>query len=104
VTTTPIASPLALVDLVRERLVAALAPESIEVFDDSAAHAGHRGVIESGGGGHFEVFVVSQAFEGRATVARHRMLYAALADLIPARIHALSIRALTPGEAAPAPD
>lgn len=98
-TAAPTAS-VALVDLVRERLTAALAPESLDVFDDSAAHVGHRGVVESGGGGHFDVFVVSEAFSGKPVVARHRLLYAALADLMPQRIHALSIRALTPAEAA----
>ncbi len=99
-TAAPSSPPLA--DVVRDRLAAALAPEALDVFDDSAAHAGHRGVVESGGGGHFDVYVVSEAFVGRPVVARHRLLYAALADLMPHRIHALSIRALTPAEAAAA--
>lgn len=93
---------LPLADEIRARLAAALAPESLDVLDDSAGHAGHQGVVESGGGGHFDVFVVSDAFSGRTVVARHRLLYAALADLMPHRIHALSIRALTPAEAAAA--
>ncbi len=84
--------------LIRERL-SALKPETVEIHDDSATHAGHAGARESGGG-HFEVMVVSDAFEGRSTIARHRMIYAAVSDLIPARIHALSIRAYTPREAA----
>jgi BolA protein len=89
---------LSIDQLIRERL-SALAPEAVEIYDDSRDHAGHAGARESGGG-HFEVVVVSGLFEGRSPVARHRMIYDAVSDLIPARIHALSIRAYTPQEAA----
>jgi BolA family transcriptional regulator, general stress-responsive regulator len=85
-----------LADLIRERL-APLAPATLEIFDDSAEHAGHAGVLESGGG-HFEVLLVSPAFAGKSAVARHRMVYQAVADLIPHRVHALAIRAYAPGE------
>ena len=84
-------------DLIRERL-ATLAPTRLEIRDDSAAHAGHAGARESGGG-HFEVMLVSDAFIGRNAVARHRLVYQALADLIPQSVHALSIQAYTPEEA-----
>lgn len=83
-------------DLIRERL-ARLAPVKLDIRDDSAQHAGHAGAQESGGG-HFEVMLVSEAFTGRNAVARHRLVYQAVADLMPQRIHALAIRAYTPKE------
>jgi len=84
------------VDLIRERLTV-LRPEALEVFDDSHEHAGHAGARESGGG-HFQVYLVSEAFEGKNKVARHRMIYDAVNDLMPGKIHALAIRAFTPAE------
>lgn len=86
---------MSLVALIRERL-AALAPEVLDVVDDSAAHAGHAGARD--GGGHFQVLIVTAAFTGRAGVARHRLVYDAVRDLMPARIHALAITARTPDE------
>lgn len=83
-------------DLIRERL-APLAPAKLEIYDDSADHAGHAGARESGGG-HFEVLLVSDIFAGKSAVARHRLVYQSVADLIPHRIHALAIRAYTPQE------
>jgi len=83
--------------VLRERL-AALSPVSLEVTDDSAAHAGHAGAAP-GGNTHWSVAIVSRAFEGKPTVARHRMVYAALGELMNNPIHALQIRALAPGEA-----
>ena len=83
-------------ELIRQRL-ASLSPEGLEIFDDSHEHAGHAGARESGGG-HFQVFIVSDSFEGKNKVARHRMIYQAVSDLMPAKIHALAIRAYTPGE------
>lgn len=86
-----------LADEIRARLQA-LAPESLEVFDDSADHAGHAGARESGGG-HFQVVIVAAAFTGKSRLARHRLVYDPLRDLMPARIHALAITALAPEEA-----
>ncbi len=83
-------------ELIRERL-ASLKPQALEIFDDSHEHAGHAGAQESGGG-HFQVFLVSEAFEGKNKVARHRMIYEAVHDLMPGKIHALAIRAFTPAE------
>ena len=83
-------------ELIRERL-AALSPQGLEIFDDSHEHAGHVGAQESGGG-HFQVFIVSDAFEAKSKIARHRMIYQAVGDLMPAKIHALAIRAYTPAE------
>jgi BolA family transcriptional regulator, general stress-responsive regulator len=84
-----------MLDLIRERL-ASLDPEALEVFDDSHEHVGHAGAKE--GGGHFQLLIVSRAFAGQGAVARHRLVYRALADLMPKRIHALAIRAFAPGE------
>ncbi|NIO41634.1 MAG: BolA/IbaG family iron-sulfur metabolism protein [Burkholderiales bacterium] len=83
-------------NLIRERL-AVLAPRSLEISDDSHEHAGHAGARESGGG-HFRVFVVSDAFEGKTKVARHRMIYQTVSDLMPGKIHALAIQAYTAAE------
>lgn len=80
---------------IRERL-AALEPETIELADESAAHAGHAGA--QAGGGHFRLTIVSPQFRGRDTLARHRMIYGALAPMMKREIHALSIRALSPEE------
>ena len=85
-------------DRLTERLHSALEPDQLEVIDDSHRHAGHAGA--RGGQGHFSVDIVSAAFAGKAPLARHRLVYAALDDLMQADIHALSIRARTPDEAA----
>jgi BolA family transcriptional regulator, general stress-responsive regulator len=82
--------------VMRERL-AALHPESLEIADDSAAHAGHAGAAP-GGNTHWSVTIVSKSFAGKPTIARHRMVYAALGDLMDNPIHALQIRARAPEE------
>ena len=82
-------------DLIRERL-SRLAPDALEVFDDSQEHAGHAGAKD--GGGHFQLVIVSRNFAGKNAVARHRLVYEALGDLMPKQIHALAIRAYTPEE------
>jgi len=82
------------IDLLRQRL-AVLQPESITIEDDSHRHAGHAGARE---GGHYQLQIVAQAFAGKSTIARHRMIYDAAGDLMRGRIHALSIRAKEPGE------
>jgi BolA protein len=94
----PVAAPDERVELIRQRITAALAPSSLSVTDDSHRHAGHEGARD--GRGHFTVDIVSSAFDGRAPLARHRMVYAALGELMATDIHALAIRARTPGEAA----
>ena len=83
-------------ELIRERL-AVMQPTALHVVDDSASHAGHAGARESGGG-HFHLTIVSQAFQGKNPLARHRMVYAALSDLMQQRIHALQIEAMTPDQ------
>ena len=83
------------VALLREKL-APLAPERLEIVDESARHAGHAGARS--GGGHYQLLIVSAAFVGKNTVARHRLVYDALGDLMRSKIHALGIKALTPDE------
>lgn len=80
---------------IRQRL-AVLAPTHIELDDESALHAGHAGA--KGGGGHYRLRIVASAFAGKNTVARHRLVYQALGDLMKQRIHALAIEARTPEE------
>lgn len=82
--------------LIHQRL-AVLAPNRIELIDDSARHAGHQGA--KGGGAHYRLLIVSPAFAGQSRLARHRMVHDALGDLMRERIHALSIKALSPDEA-----
>lgn len=78
----------------RARLEAALAPEQLEIHDESHKHVGHAGARD--GRGHFSCTIVSAAFAGKLPLERHRMVYEALDDLMLTDIHALSIRALTP--------
>ena len=85
------------IERIRERLSQALAPLSLEVTDDSHKHAGHAGA--RGGQGHFGVDIVSAAFVGKLPLARHRLVYAALGEMMQTDIHALAIRARTPDEA-----
>ena len=83
------------INLMKQRL-AALSPEHIEIVDESALHAGHAGARS--GGGHYQLTLISPAFAGQSSVARHRAIYQALGDLMTTRIHALSITALAPDE------
>ena len=77
----------------------ALSPSLIEVTDDSASHAGHAGARDHAertgavDGTHFELTIVSDAFAGKSLVARHRMIYELLAELMQTHIHALKIDA-----------
>jgi BolA protein len=79
----------AMVGEIRARLVAAFSPSELEVVDEGHLHAGHTGE----GKGHFHVRIVSAAFTGVLPIRRHRMIYAALDDLMNRGIHALSIDA-----------
>ena len=85
---------MSMVDSLRERL-AVLAPERLDIRDDSARHAGHAGARE---GGHYAVAIISARFAGLATMQRHRLVYDAVGDLMRNGIHALSISARTPEE------
>lgn len=81
------------------RRLQALEPDRLDVVDDSRRHAGHAGAAD--GRGHFSVMVVSKRFAGLATLRRHRLVYEVVGDLMATDIHALSIRALAPGEPVP---
>jgi BolA protein len=78
----------------RERLQA-LRPLRLDLRDESGQHAGHAGARPSGGS-HWQLTIVSEAFRGKSAVARHRMVYEALGDLMKQDVHALRIEALAP--------
>jgi len=78
-------------------LEARLTPEHIEIIDESAQHAGHAGAAP-GGETHFRLVIVAQAFQGHSRIARHRLVNETLQGLLATRIHALSLRLLTPEE------
>jgi BolA protein len=81
---------------IRRRL-AALQPQQLELVDESEAHRGHAG-YRDGGGTHWRLTIVSPAFAGQSTVARHRLVYQALGELMQHPIHALAISARAPEE------
>ncbi|MCF6203683.1 MAG: BolA family transcriptional regulator [Methylococcaceae bacterium] len=83
-------------ELIKQKLNQAINPESIEIIDDSAAHAGHTGARK--GGGYFNVTIVAEAFNDKTLVQRHQLIYQALGDMMKSEIHALGINALTPSE------
>ncbi len=79
--------------LIRQRVDEVLKPESLELIDDSHMHVGHGAK-----GGHYSIKIVSNAFEGKGMLQRHRLVYDAVGDLMAGEIHALSIDAKTPTE------
>ena len=85
-------APEVIVSRIREHLSA----ESVEIDDQSHLHAGHAGA--AGGGGHYEVTLVASCFKGLNTLARHRLVYEAVGDLMKKEIHALSIQAYSAQE------
>ena len=82
---------------IRSCLSESFSPDEIEVRDDSALHAGHAGARD--GGGHYSLHIVASAFAGHGTLARHRMIYQTLGDMMKKEIHALAIKAVTAAEA-----
>ena len=86
-------------DIITEKLTSAFSPQSLKVVDESHLHAGHAGSRE-GGQTHYRVYIVSNAFEGKSRVDRHRMINTALAAELAGSVHALAIHAAAPGEAA----
>ena len=84
---------------IESKLRATLAPDQLEIVDESDHHRGHAGWRE-GGQSHFRITIVSCAFAGQSRIERHRRVNAILADELSGPVHALSIRALTPDEAA----
>lgn len=84
------------VERIRQALEAGLAPVELVVTDDSHLHVGHEGARD--GRGHYSVRIVSAAFAGKPSLARHRAVYAALGAMMATDIHALQIQASAPGE------
>jgi len=85
---------MSLTETIKDRL-AALNPINLEIQDDSALHAGHKG---NSGGGHFNVKIVSFQFSQKSQIMRHRLIYQTLTDLMPQQIHAISIQAISPDD------
>ena len=84
-------------DIIATKLIAAFAPESLHVEDESHLHEGHAG-HRPGGETHFRLYIVARAFRGKSRLERHRMINAALANELKGRVHALAIHAAAPGE------
>lgn len=82
------------VERIRQELQQQLQPQFLEIVDDAAQHAGHA----HEGSGHFTVHITAAAFAGKPRLQRHRMVYAALGNLMQSDIHALSIKAAAPEE------
>jgi BolA protein len=87
-------------DELQQRLLARFPDARLSLSDDSHLHAGHTG--SAGGAGHFTVSIVSDGFAGLGRVARHRLVYDAVAEWMPHRVHALIVKAITPAESAAA--
>jgi BolA protein len=85
---------MSLIDDITERLQV-LEPSTLEITDESTLHTGHQG---NGGGGHFMLQITSSHFCGKSLIMRHRLIYQTLTDLIPHKIHALSIHATATDE------
>ena len=81
----------------RSRLSEHLKTDQVDVIDDSHLHAGHAGARD--GHGHYRVRIIAEAFDGLRPIQRHQLVYRSLGDMMQTDIHALSITALTPGEA-----
>ena len=85
---------MSMAERIRKRL-AILAPEHLDIEDDSASHAGHAG---AGSGGHYNVIIIASCFSGKTRIQRQRMVYEAIGDLMQNGIHALALKTLTPDE------
>lgn len=90
-------------ETIKAKLLAALAPATVRVVDDSARHAGHAGA-RPGGETHFNVEVEAAVFAGKSRIERQRWIHAILADELAGPVHALGLRLMTPDEAARATD
>lgn len=76
-------------ELIRSKIIALLAPTHLEIIDDSHKHVGHAG---NTGGGHFTLIISSEKLNGLSKIESHRLIYSAVQDLMPEKIHALSIK------------
>ena len=88
----------AVADMMRKKLSVAFSPVLLEIEDDSDRHHGHAGA-QPGGETHFNVVIEAPAFKGMGRVQRQRAVYAALSEELAGPVHALSVKAMAPGEA-----
>jgi BolA protein len=86
-------------DKMRSLLVATFAPLECQLEDESHLHAGHAGAAS--GAGHYKLRMVSERFTGLNRIARHRLVYDCLRDMMSSDIHALNIVAIAPSEMTP---
>ncbi|HVL76205.1 MAG TPA: BolA family protein [Noviherbaspirillum sp.] len=84
------------IEKMRSLLAATFTPLDCQLVDESHLHAGHAGA--AGGAGHYRLHIVSERFEGLNRLARHRLVYDCLRDMMPGEIHALNIAAVAPSE------
>ena len=84
-------------EAIRTKLTAALAPAKLTIIDESDRHAGHAGSRPEGET-HFQVVVVASAFAGKSRLERQRLVYGVLAAELADRVHALTLKTLTPEE------
>jgi len=83
--------------IIARKLAEAFAPDSLRVVDESDQHAGHAG-HQPGGGTHFRIYIVTEAFKGKSRLERHRMINRTLSGELAAGVHALAIHAAAPGD------
>jgi BolA protein len=98
-TSNEVTPPYSRAELIELRLIETFAPTRILVEDESARHAGHAGAAS--GGGHYRIELISTAFQGKNRLARHRLVYDCLHDMMQHDIHALAIVTRTPAETSP---
>ena len=84
----------------KEKLTAALQPSRLDILNESEKHAGHRSSPGTGES-HFRILIVTDAFQGKSRIERHRLVNAALQDELAGRIHALALHTYAPGEEIP---
>lgn len=88
---------MAMAEIIKSKLEAALAPQVLDIDDQSERHRGHAGYRE-GGESHFHLTIVSDAFLGKSRIDRQRLVHRALAEELKEKIHALSMSVKAPGE------
>ena len=78
--------------LIHQRLTAALSPHHLKITDNSQQHRGHPGA--KSGGGHFSITISAAIFKDKTRVMNHRLVYDAVGDMMGQEIHALQIKIL----------
>ena len=88
---------MVMAEIIKSKLEAALAPQLLDIEDQSERHRGHAGYREDGES-HFHLTIVSDAFAGKSRLDRQRLVHSALAEELKEKIHALSMSVKAPGE------